>query len=118
MLVLEIVLLEGSSTLRSTIYVVIALALAMTAAGFAATAYHRERDLLGAKHFRAGEWALQHRSPDAIDQLRKALLFSPDEERYRLSLAEALVASNHLDEAESHLQQLADEDPSNGRINV
>jgi tetratricopeptide (TPR) repeat protein len=90
----------------------------MTVAGFAATSYHSERDKLGARHFRSGAWSLDHGNlDDAVDQFRKALLFSPDEEQYRLALADSLVREGHLTEAESHLDQLADEDPSNGRIN-
>lgn len=99
--------------------VAIALAVSLTVAGLAASTFRNEKSVLGARHFRSGEWSLEHNDlPGAIDQLRKALVFSPDNESYRLALADSLVRANHLDEAESHLQQLADEDPGNGRVNA
>ena len=54
----------------------------------------------------------------ALEEYRKALLFAPDNTQYRLSLATALLESNHLDEAESHLEQLLQENPTSGPINL
>lgn len=54
----------------------------------------------------------------AAEEFRKALLFAPDNREYRLSLATALVSGGRLEEAESHLEQLSQEDPTNGRINL
>lgn len=94
------------------------LAVSLTVAGFAATSYRNERIQLGSRHFQSGRSSLdQGELGGAIDQFRKALLFSPDDEQYRLALAESLVRANHLDEAETHLEQLVQDDPGNGRIN-
>ncbi len=54
----------------------------------------------------------------AVDQYREALLFTPDDSNYRLSLATALLDIGHLDEAQAHLEQLSQSDPTNGRINL
>jgi tetratricopeptide (TPR) repeat protein len=110
--------LAVSHTVRTIAYVLTALAFSLMLAGFASSAYHRERSLLGSRHFRSGSWSAGHgQLADAVDQFRKALLFAPDEEQYRLALAESLVRLNYLPEAQGHLEQLADEDPSNGRVN-
>lgn len=111
-------MLAVSSTFKSTLYVGVALAVALTVAGFASSTYRNERTDLAARHFQSGQWSLDHGDlAGAIDQLRKALLFSPDDEQYRLALADSLVQAKHLDEAETHLEQLAQEDPGNGRVN-
>ncbi len=54
----------------------------------------------------------------AAEEYRKALLFLPDEQEYRLSLSIALIELGKLDEAETHLQELLDTDPTNGTINL
>jgi tetratricopeptide (TPR) repeat protein len=54
----------------------------------------------------------------AAEEFRKALLFAPENREYELSLATALVNSDRLEEAESHLEQLSQADPTNGRINL
>ena len=55
---------------------------------------------------------------DAVDEYRKALLFLPDETDYRLALATTLLRTGRLDEAEAHLEQMLEDDPTNGRINL
>jgi tetratricopeptide (TPR) repeat protein len=54
----------------------------------------------------------------AAEEYRKALLFLPDEPEYRLSLSIALIELGRTDEAESHLQELLEDDPTNGLINL
>jgi tetratricopeptide (TPR) repeat protein len=54
----------------------------------------------------------------AAEEYRRALFFSPDNGDYRLSLATALIEAGRLDEAQSHLEQLAEDEPTNPRIYV
>ncbi len=91
--------------------------LALTAA--AASIYRNERISLGQKHYAEGEaFSKQSRTKEALGEYRTALLFLPDETEYRLSLATALLQDGRLDEAEAHLQQLADEEPANPLIHL
>lgn len=92
---------------------------AFVATGFVNQAYIRERSKLGDRHYLAGERLTEvHDISGAAEEFRKALLFAPDNKEYRLSLATALVNGGKLEEAESHLEQLSQEDPTNGRINL
>lgn len=97
----------------------VALVGAFAATGFVNQAYKRERSKLGDRHYLAGERLTEvHDLSGAAEEFRKALLFAPDNQEYRLSLATALVNAGKLEEAESHLEQLSQEDPTNGRINL
>jgi Flp pilus assembly protein TadD len=109
----------AQSTLRATSTVCVTLILAFVITGFAASAYRRERTLLGVQHFEAAQ-ALVRRgdATAALEEYRKALIFSPDKQDYQISLATALINTHHLDEAESHLEQLVQSDPTNGEINL
>jgi tetratricopeptide (TPR) repeat protein len=107
------------TTVRTTLSVVIVLICAFIATGFINSAYERERAKLADRHFRSGQALLRVNDlGGAADEFRKALLFAPDNSDYRLSLASALVDAGKLDEAQSHLEQLAQDDPTNGRINL
>lgn len=102
---------------RSALLVGLVLAGAFALTGTISSAYRRERVHLGELHYTAGENLRQRGDNDgAIDQYRKALLFTPDAEAYRLSLATALLGAGHLEEAESHLDQLAQDNPTNPLI--
>jgi Tfp pilus assembly protein PilF len=54
----------------------------------------------------------------AITHLRNALLYAPSDAGYRLSLAEALAATGRVEEAEPYLQNLWQDQPADGRINL
>lgn len=87
--------------------------------GFVSSAYQRERAKLGDRHFRSGlSLTRANDISGAAEEFRKALLFAPDNSEYRLSLATALVSAGKLEEAEAHLEQLSQEDPTNGQINL
>ncbi|MDQ2843253.1 MAG: tetratricopeptide repeat protein, partial [Acidobacteriota bacterium] len=112
-------LLFGQNTFQATLTVSVTLVLAFVATGFASSAYHRERTTLAATHFERGQALENHEELEpALEEYRKALLFSPDKTEYRLSLATALLEAGRLDEAQSHLEQLAQEDPTSGQINL
>ncbi|MDQ2710835.1 MAG: tetratricopeptide repeat protein [Acidobacteriota bacterium] len=92
---------------------------AFVATGFASSAYHRERTALGVEHYHLGRSLESHDELEsALDEYRKALFFAPDKTEYRLSLATALIEAGRLDEAQSHLEQLSQDDPTNGVINL
>lgn len=109
----------GFTTIRSIVYVGIVLIAAFAVTGAISSSYERERQSLGEQHYDQGQGLQRQGEVEAaVDQYREALLFSPDNRDYRLSLATALLDIGHLDEAQAHLQQLAQEDPTNGRINL
>src|SRR5687767_14258984 len=60
----------------------------------AARAFHANDEALGREWFVSGEQALRDgRSQQAVEDFRSALMVSRDNRRYRLRLAQALVAS-------------------------
>lgn len=107
------------TTLRATVSVCVLLVLSIVATGFVSSAYKKERASLGQAHFEHGQaYAAGGEMGPAIEEYRQALIFSPDQTDYRLSLARALIDANRLDEAQAHLEQLLQEDPTNGVINL
>jgi tetratricopeptide (TPR) repeat protein len=112
-------LFAGFTTIRSIAYVAMTLIVAFVITGAISSNYKRERVSLGQQHYEEGRsFEQEGQVEDAIDQYREALLFLPDNSNYRLSLANALLKAGHLDEAEAHFQQLSQQDPTNGRINL
>ncbi|MBV9222475.1 MAG: tetratricopeptide repeat protein [Acidobacteriaceae bacterium] len=108
-----------TNTFRLTASLSLLLALAVAVTGFVSSVYRREKQALGEKHYQSGQ-QLQQQSklPAAVEQYREALLFSPDKVEYRVSFVAALIQSGQLGEAESHLDQLLQEDPTNGVLNL
>jgi tetratricopeptide (TPR) repeat protein len=83
------------------------------------SSYRNERMKLGERRYEQGQALSSHGDMEgAVDSYREALLFSPDNTQYRLSLANALLSVGKLDEAQAHLEQLLQADPTNGRINL
>ena len=97
----------------------LALGVSFAVTGAVSSAYHKQRIVLGAEHYERGsdEAATGH-ALQATDEFRTALLFSPDNMPYRLSLALALLNSGRLDEAQAHLEELKQDDPTSGRVNL
>ena len=97
----------------------VTLIAAFVATGFASSAYHRERTALGIEHYHLGR-SLESRGElePALDEYRKALFFIPDKTEYRLSLSTALIEAGRLDEAQSHPEQLSQDDPTTGVIKI
>ena len=95
------------------------LILAFVVTGFASSAYRRERTTLGRAHFVDAQAMLKRGDvKGSLEGYRKALLFSPDRTEYRLALATALINAGQLNEARSHVEQLLQEDPTNGQLNL
>ncbi|HEV2387191.1 MAG TPA: tetratricopeptide repeat protein [Candidatus Acidoferrales bacterium] len=103
---------------------VLLLALAVLAAlfiltGLAAGYYRDKRAELAQQWFARGDRALKGGRPrEAIDDLRNALSYAPDDAAYQLRLAQALAAANQLDEAETYLSDLWARQPGSGEINL
>lgn len=108
-----------SSTLRLVVGIALLLGVAISGTGFVTSRYKREKLLLGRNHYDRG-LELQRASElnDAVEEFRKALIFCPDTAEYRVSFAAALLQAGRLDEAESHIEQLLQEDPTNGELNL
>lgn len=95
------------------------LVLAFTVTAFLSSAYRRARVSQGHRHYDIGQsLASAGNLEGAAEEYRKALLFLPDEPEYRLSLAVVLVELGKLDEAESHLQELLEINPTDGLVNL
>lgn len=110
-------MLQIVSAWRAVILVGLVLGAAFAITGTVSSAYKKERVSLGQTHYGNGQALAQKgRMDDAIEEYRKALLFLPDDTQYRLSLASALLNAGRLDEAEAHLEQLSEEEPTNPLI--
>lgn len=109
----------ATNTLQATLAVCGTLLVTFIATGFASSAYHRERDKLGIQHYDRGKSLEQKGEVDrALEEYRKSLLFAPNNTDYRLSLAKALLEAGRLNEAQSHLEALLQDDPTSGPINL
>ena len=112
-------MLFENTNLRAAVSVLLVLALSFVLTGMASSAYRRERLKLGVEHHQDAErLARAGRLNAATEEYRRALIFSPDNTDYRLSLATALLNEGRLNEAQSHLEQLEQEDPNNTQINL
>lgn len=63
---------------------------------------------------------LEHQGDNrqAMEEFRAALTYSHDNPTYRLELAKSLISLGQWNEAESHLTDLKQDDPTNGTINL
>lgn len=92
---------------------------AFVVTGFLSASYKNARQSQGRQHYERGQaLASSGNVQGASEEYRKALLFMPDEADYQISLCVALVELGKLDEAESHLQELLQGDPTDGLVNV
>ncbi len=102
----------------------LALLLALIAALWALTgSFTRElssrRQQLAQEWFARGQQDLsQDRAPQAADDIRTALVYSPDNAQFRLRLAEALARGNQVHQAQAYLLALWDEEPGNATVNL
>jgi len=78
---------------------------------------HRQE--LAQRWLQRGEKALQSNQPlAAIDALRSALAYAPDDEKLQIELAEALAAAGRTEEAVAYFNTLLESRPGNGMINL
>jgi tetratricopeptide (TPR) repeat protein len=82
-------------------------------------AYHTQRNALGGRWFNRAVADLNARNyVSAMNEARSALLYSPDNYGYQLTLAEALIGLKRTDEAYSYLVNLWDRQPEDGVVNL
>jgi Tfp pilus assembly protein PilF len=80
---------------------------------------HRQTELSLAKNwFSRGERAMPGYPNIAAEDYRTALTYDRENDEYRLHLAQALLAANHLPEARAHLLSLWEEEPADGEVNL
>lgn len=78
---------------------------------------HRQE--LAQRWLKRGETALHSGQPlVAIDALRSALAYAPDDENLQIELAEALAAAGRTQEAVAYFNTLLESRPGNGMINL
>lgn len=86
---------------------------------FASRMYHKTFHALADQWYSAGEAAFQSKNvPEAITDLRNALIYSPNNTMFQFRLAQALSAAGHGDQAESYLLNLLSESPGGGPVNL
>jgi tetratricopeptide (TPR) repeat protein len=85
----------------------------------AAVSYYRGKQAdLAEMWFQRGDAAIKANRPkQAIEDLRNALSYAPDNASYQLRLAQALAADNQIDAAEAYLLDLWNSQPGSGEIN-
>jgi tetratricopeptide (TPR) repeat protein len=106
---------------RETLVVVslVLLAVFFAITGFVVRRYHATQAALGGHWYQKGEKALNAHQPlEAVDAFHTALVYSRDNSTYEMRLAEALVKSNRLNEAEVYLRTLWVREPGNGTVNL
>ena len=98
---------------------VVALAAMFAITGFAVSFYRGKQSSLAAMWFDRGDAALKaNHARQAIQDLRNALGFAPNNSTFQLRLAQALAADNQIDSAEFYLFDLWSREPGNGEINL
>jgi tetratricopeptide (TPR) repeat protein len=99
--------------------VAVVLVASLTFTGLLSASYHRVREAQGHRHYEiAGAMQAAGNIAGAAEEYRKALLFLPDQTDYRQSLSIALIELGRLSEAQTHLQEMALEDPTDGVVNL
>src|SRR5689334_15949647 len=86
--------------------------------GFCTSVYKHKRTALGQRHYAEAQRLETSNELDAaVEEYRRALIFAPDDTDYRISFASALIGAGRFEEAQSHIDQLLQEDPTNGALN-
>jgi tetratricopeptide (TPR) repeat protein len=87
--------------------------------GFASQGYHSKYAALGEQWYERGTSDLgAGRVDSAIVDLRTALIYARSDDRYELSLAQALIAAGRTGEAKSYLTSLWEREPDNAEVNL
>lgn len=109
-------ILRDTLALSSLLAIVIVLFF-VTLALFHSFTVHRQE--LAKRWLARGEKALQANQPlAAMDALRSALAYAPDDEILQIDLAEALAAAGHTQEAVAYFNTLLESRPGDGMINL
>ncbi len=90
-----------------------------TITGVVVRVFHQKQASIATAWEKAGNTNLQTgRANEAIEDFRNSLLYSPDNGKLQLELAEALAAHGQTDEAENYLFTLRTADPENSMIDL
>lgn len=109
-------ILRDSLALLS-LFAIVVLLFVITLFLFHSFSVHRQE--LAQRWFARGENALRSGQPlVAIDALRSALAYAPDDENMQVELAEALAAAGRTEEAVAYFNTLLESRPGNGMINL
>jgi tetratricopeptide (TPR) repeat protein len=100
----------------AALFVVMTLLFAATE--YLSRAYRSERGMRARRYFETGRALAAKGQPDeAIEQYRRALAIDRASRQYRLALALALVELGRVNEAQNHLNELLQADPTHGVAN-
>jgi tetratricopeptide (TPR) repeat protein len=95
------------------------LPIAFTVTGLAVKAYHTKLTQLARQWYKSGEVHLSSgRADKAINDFRTALVYSGDEDKYQLRLAQALIAAKRDDEAHAYLLNVWQDEPEDAMVNL
>lgn len=95
------------------------VAIAFTLTFFYTRSFQRRQDSLSRYWSRTGQADLNSGNPKkAINDLRNALLYSPDNPSFRLRLAQALAADGQTSQSIAYFLNLWEEQPGNGLYNL
>lgn len=101
------------------VFCIILLVAFFAITGFITSRYHATEAALGGHWYEKGAKALKAHQPlKAVDAFHTALVYSRDNSTYQLQLAEALVESDRLNEADAYLRALWAREPGNGTVNL
>jgi tetratricopeptide (TPR) repeat protein len=100
-----------------SLFAIVILLFFVTLALFHSFSVHRRE--LAQRWLSRGEKALREKQPfAAIDALRSALAYAPDNENLQIELAESLAAAGRTQEAVAYFNTLLESRPGNGMINL
>ena len=89
------------------------------ATGFVSRMFHVKQNELGQEWFARGTADLKAgKASNALQDLRTALIYSPENELYQLRLAEASAAAGHSGEARAYLLNFWNREPGSGEVNL
>jgi tetratricopeptide (TPR) repeat protein len=107
-----------TTTRGAVVWVGVALIILFTLIAFLNRAYHATRRSRAEDRYRAGvQLAQKGQDAQAAEDFRAALVYEHDDPKYRFALAKALISLGRWEEADSHLLELQQRDPTNGPIN-
>jgi tetratricopeptide (TPR) repeat protein len=98
---------------------VIALIVMVSLTAFFSRMYHKQVHTLADRWFTQGVRDMQAGNISAaLTDYRNALAYNPYNTRFQFSLAKALAAAGHYDEARAYLLNLLSESPGRGEVNL
>jgi tetratricopeptide (TPR) repeat protein len=111
-------MISKPSFLRTLMLTMIAIGVLFSVDTFLAKKEKQESHVESERFYQAGQKAMQQGAPQiAVEQFTAAYAIARDNHEYQIALAEALIASGRLPEAEDTLSDLLQKDGTNGPAN-